>query len=104
VQLREIEARAVRRDSAVKIAALGSAAFAFVQSTGGDVLGNAPEPVWMVAWGVALLFLASGARSLLVQQASASAPAAERAARVTPGAQDIGVVGQNVELMLQSRG
>lgn len=32
------------------------------------MLGSAPEPVWMLVWGLALLVLASGARSLMVRQ------------------------------------
>ncbi|HET7217107.1 MAG TPA: hypothetical protein VFJ02_03630 [Vicinamibacterales bacterium] len=98
MQLREVEARAHRRVSEVKLAAFGSAAFAFVQSTGGDVLGNATEPVWMLVWGVALLFLASGARSLIARSDRPTV-----ASRATGRAQDR-TVRSNVELMIQTRG
>jgi hypothetical protein len=57
----------------VKLVALGSAAIAIVQSTDGIFLRGATEPVWMLVWGVALLFLASGAKSLFVRRRAALA-------------------------------
>jgi len=85
----------------VKMAAFGSAAFAFVQSTGRDVLGNATEPVWMMVWGVALLFLASGARSLMAQRTEKPTMTLTR---VKARPSEMTAVRANVDLMIQSRG
>jgi hypothetical protein len=58
----------------VKVLVLGTATVALVQSTT-TLLSRATEPVWMLLWGVALLVLASGARSLFLRRDSARAPA-----------------------------
>ena len=58
----------------MKVLALGPGTVALVQSTT-ILLGRATEPVWMLLWGVALLVLASGARSLFLRRDSAAAPA-----------------------------
>ena len=84
VQFRAGEAGPSSRGLAVKVFALGSSAAAFIQSTT-TLLGAATEPVWMVAWGLALLVLASGARSLLRRRdAMSTAPSHPPAAAVTP--------------------
>jgi hypothetical protein len=74
VQFRARGGRAHYRASAVKVLVLGSSAFVFVQSTT-TLLSSAPEPFWMVVWGLALLVLASGARSLLHREAAPTPPA-----------------------------
>ncbi|HEY7497025.1 MAG TPA: hypothetical protein VH740_00855 [Vicinamibacterales bacterium] len=48
--------------------AIGSAAATLIQSIGKGLGSAAPEPVWMMVWGVGLLALASGVRSFLVRR------------------------------------
>jgi len=58
----------------VKVLVLGTSAVALIQSTT-TLFVRATEPVWMLVWGVSLLVLASGAKSLLRRQDTAAATA-----------------------------
>ena len=58
----------------MKVLVLATSAVALVQSTT-TLLVRATEPVWMLVWGVSLLVLASGAKSLLRRQGTAAATA-----------------------------
>ena len=65
------------------------------------MLGNATEPVWMMVWGVALLFLASGARSLMARRPEEPIVTAHRAKARTS---EMTPARANIDLMMQTRG
>jgi hypothetical protein len=48
----------------VNVAAFAPVTSAYLQAST-TLLGNAPESVWMLVWGIALLVLAYGARSMM---------------------------------------
>jgi hypothetical protein len=49
----------------MKVAVASSILVAFLEATGTISLESAPEPVWMLLWGIILLGLAAVARSML---------------------------------------
>lgn len=44
--------------------AFATGAYSLVRSVGEQLMSTAPEPIWMIVWGVSLLMLASRAKSL----------------------------------------
>jgi hypothetical protein len=82
----------------VMLLAIASAVFALIQAVDGNLLGDAPESVWMLLWGSALLFLGSEARSLLLNRGHARSSSVARTAVAEPRA-----VGSAVDLMIQTR-
>jgi hypothetical protein len=83
------------------LVAIASAVFALIQAVGGNLLGDAPESVWMLLWGSALLFLGSEARSLLLNRGRAQSSSVGRTAVAEP--RGVNSVGSAGELMIQTR-